>query len=99
MKTLTESELETIIGGTSLPSFFDQFRGDNGKIILAKGTMNGDTFVQMPGSIRSTVNRHGDCVEGLTRLLTSQKNSGCTHVSLGESQQVFAIDDVLAQLS
>lgn len=100
MKALNESELDTIIGGVALPSFFDSFRRESdGKIMLAKGTMQGGKFVQMPNSITSTVNRLGDCVEGLTRLLSSQKRSGCTHVALGEAGEVFAIDDLLEKLA
>lgn len=99
MKELTESQLETIIGGAALPAFFDQFRNANGKIVIGRGTMQGDTFVPMPGTTTGTINRIGDSTEGLSRFLQLQQSHGNTHVALGESGKIFAIKDVLAKIA
>lgn len=99
MTTLTEKQLESIIGGTALPTFFDQFRNANGKIVFARGTMKGGTFVPMPGTTTGTINRIGDSKEGLTRFLQLQQSHGNTHVALGNSGKIYAIKDVLAKLA
>lgn len=99
MKTLTETQLDSIIAGAALPTFFDQFRDANGKIFIHKGTMEGDTFVPDPWSSGGNINKRGDSTEGLTALLTLQKNNGSTHVALGSNGDVFAIDDLLAMVA
>lgn len=98
MNTLTETELDHVIGGAALPTFFDQFRGDDGKIFIHAGTMQGDTFTPRKGTSGGNLNKRGDSTEGLSALLGLQKNGGCTHVALGTNGEVFAIDDLLAKL-
>lgn len=98
MNKLTETELETIIGGVALPSYFNQFRNSQGKIFIQGGNMKGHSFTPYPGNQGGTLNRNGDSVEGLTRMLNLHKRTGCTHVILGSKKQVFAINDVLAKL-
>lgn len=98
MNTLTESQLDTIIGGAALPAFFDQFRNDKGKLVFARGTMKNGKFVPMPGTTTGTINRIGDSTEGLTRFLQLQQAHGNTHVALGESGKIFTITDVLAKI-
>lgn len=95
---LNEAELETIIGGTALPSFFDQFRNAKGKIVYAKGTLQNGKFVHFKGSVTTVLTPRGDSIEGLTKLLHLQKSSGCTHVALGTSGKVFSINNILAKL-
>lgn len=98
MNKLTDAELETIIGGTALPSFFDQFRNENGKIYINPGTMSGGKFIPRASTSGGNLNKRGDSAEGLTKLLQLQKESGWTHVTLGTKGQAFAIDDILAKL-
>lgn len=99
MKTLNESELENIVGGTALPEFFDNFRTANGKIFFARGTVQNGQFVPARGTQPGTIRSAFDSVEGFMQMLQVQKRSGNTHLALGEQGSVYSVDELIESLS